>query len=141
MIDIKCAQCSSTEVQKASVIYEGGTSTGSSFGGGSIGGRGAIVSSVSTSQTKLAKKLAPPPRMGFGLIFGHAVGILFIGALSLMNFKDGNGGWGFLLLVNSLILGILLLMGFKRNAEYPAKFEKYDKSWYCHKCGTVSQIG
>ena len=79
--------------------------------------------------------------MGFGLIFGYVVVILFFGALSLMNFKDGNQGWGFFLLVNPLMFGIALLMGFKRNAEYPAKFEKYKKSWYCHKCGTVTQIG
>lgn len=140
MKEIQCSHCGSVDIQKASVIYEGGTSTGSSITAGSLGTKGGLFSTVSKSQTNLAKKMMPPPRMGLGSIIGFSFGILLFGAIALVNLMSGNKGLGIVWSLPSVILLARMMNGFKNNSSYPAKFAEYNKMWYCHKCGSVSNI-
>lgn len=139
MNEIKCGHCGSPDVQKASVIYDGGTSTGSSMSAGSVGGRTALMSTSSSSQTNLAKKLSPPPRMGIMAMIGFGILTLIAGTFAL-NFMGESTA---LFLVFAGCAGIFIFRivnGFKQNAAFPALFAEYNRMWYCHKCGTSSVI-
>ena len=142
MSELKCGQCSSPDVQKASVIYDGGTSTGSAITAGSVGGRGALMSTSTSSQTNLAKKLSPPPRMNIGQMLGHGIAILFLGGLMLLNLMEGDDNFTFALAF-AVMTGIFvfsLMRGLKNNAAFPEKFAEYNRLWYCHRCGTTTMI-
>lgn len=139
MKEIRCTHCGSEDVQKASVIFEGGTSRGTSFSGGSVGGRGAMVSTVSTSQTTLAAKMQPPPRMGIPKMIACVLGMLFTGALTVALLPDREPWWMFWLFLLA-VLGFVLLRGIKHNQAYPEKIQAYNRTWFCRKCGETSLI-
>ena len=91
MNNLVCGHCGSADIQKASVIYDGGTSTGSSVSAGAVGGRSALMSTSSSSQTNLAKKLAPPPRMAIMAMIGFALLALISGfSRRWCNLMSGN---------------------------------------------------
>ena len=69
----KCPQCSAENIQKASIIYENGTSDISlTMAGGGISTAGGIIGdggyASGTSQSKLASKMAPPKEKSMLLI-------------------------------------------------------------------------
>lgn len=142
MNELKCGQCGSPDIQKASVIYDGGTSTGSSISAGSVGGRGALMSTSTSSQTNLAKKLAPPPRMTIGQMIGHVLAIAFFGGLTLLNLLEGDDNltfaFGFAIFTGIFVLS--MTKGLKNNALFPQKFAEYNRLWHCHKCGAATVI-
>lgn len=139
MNTINCGQCGSPDVQKASVIYDGGTSTGSSVSAGSFGGKASMMSTSSSSQTNLAKKLAPPPRMGIMAMIGLAI-LILVSSLFALEFM-GESMVVFLIFAACVGLFIYTLVkGIKNNAAYPERFAEYNRMWFCHKCGTTSVI-
>mgnify|MGYP007112201101 CR=1 FL=1 len=139
MMHIHCTHCGSENVQKASVIYEGGTSQGTSFSGGSFGGRGGAFTTVSSTQTSLAKKLKPPPRMGIPGIIGCVLGIAFTGLLMVSQLSASEPWWLYWLFMMAVLV-FVLLRGLKRNKVYPEKIQAYNKMWFCQKCGEISHI-
>lgn len=138
-MQIHCTHCGSENVQKASVIHEGGTSSGTSFSGGSFGGRAGGFTTVSTSQTKLATKLKPPARMGILAMIGCVVGISVTGFLTMGMLPEREPWWLFWLFLAGLQT-FALLRGLNRNKVYPEKMEAYNKMWFCQKCGEISHI-
>lgn len=139
MKEIKCIHCGSTELQKCSVIHEGGTSTGSSVSFGGVGGKAGAFSTSSTSQTALAKKLAPPPRTGVLAMIFLTIGVLFFGFLGIGMMRDP-GAWWIYWLFMAAICALRLFIGVKRNLVYAEKMESYNRLWFCHRCGEVSSI-
>ena len=139
MKDFTCGQCGSPDIQKASVVYDGGTSTGSSMSAGSVGGRTALMSTSSSSQTNLAKKLSPPPRMGIMAMIGFGILTLIAGTFAL-NLMDEVGALSLIFAVCAGIFIFRIVTGIKHNAAYPERFAEYNRMWYCHKCGTTSVI-
>lgn len=139
MKHICCTHCGCEDVQKASVIFEGGTSRGTSYSGGSFGGRGGGFATVSTSQTALAAKLKPPPRMGIMKMLGCVLGMLFTGTFAV-GLMSGPEPWWLFWMFLLAMLGFVLLRGIKNNQAYPEKIEIYNKTWFCRKCGEISLI-
>ena len=139
MKQICCTHCGSDLVQKASVIYESGTSRGTSFSGGNVGGRGGAFTTVSTSQTQLATKLKPPPRMGILGIIGCVLGIVVTGALMVSQLSASEPWWLYWLVMLAGVV-FVLLRGMNRNKVYPEKMQAYNKMWFCQKCGEISHI-
>ena len=139
MKEIRCTHCGSEDVQKASVIFEGGTSRGTSISGGSVGGRGAMMSTVSTSQTTLASKMQPPPRMGIPKMIACVVGMLLTGTLAV-GMMPGQEPWWMFWAFLLAMLTFVLVRGIKHNKAYPERIQVYNKTWFCLRCGETSLI-
>jgi len=146
MGDYKCTTCSSGEIQRLSMVYEGGTSKvdtttrGSSSGIGFAGGRVGVGSSVNSSRTRgtqmteLAKKAAPPSKK---LAFMW-IGIGLVAAIVVALFAGGFGIMTLLILGGS---GYLAWLGFQHNANvYPGLKDAWTKSWLCHRCGAIFSL-
>lgn len=140
MPDYKCLHCNSEQIQKATVIHAHGTTKGSSMSGGSFGGRPGLVGTSTTSQTELAKKLSPPPRMGYGRMLFGILSMLICVFFILAGFSSGPAGVGFIGLITFIILSIILVNGIKNNLAYSSRYQEYDRIWFCHKCGQTSKI-
>ena len=135
---MNCPQCKSDNVQRLSVIYEGGTqkinTTSSSFGSGvsNRGGFGlgtATTRTQGTAQTKAAEKAAPPKKKNYALAVVLIVLGLFLTTQSV---------------IFILLAGLGGYLAYKANAynkeTYPPLYSTWEKSWQCNKCGEIYVI-
>lgn len=164
-MSLNCPACGSEQVQKASVIFEAGTSQnvghtmGTGVGVGLNGKMGIGFGSgttKTTSKTVLAQRLSPPRPPGSLGCFGCGgclFVIVFFGFLSsLMAFMSGLGGIGlghgtkggedvFFGLLGLLIIGSLLIWRWRVRENYKARYAtdlmQWHKLWFCHQCGQV----
>jgi hypothetical protein len=131
-----CPQCKSDNTQKLSIIYDAGTQNiktssstfGSGVGRGGVGIGSAHTTTTGTSQSVMAKKLAPPPKKSYALVSGLSI-------LGLILFFAGQ------MVLGLIPIGIALLLGYKayqyNKGEWPPKYDTWAKSWHCNKCGNV----
>jgi len=141
---MKCPYCESEDCKKVSLVYESGTSAGSFTGvgagvGGSSGGLGAggaAFGGKTSTQTLLARRLAPPPdpqNVGAMAVFAG-----FIAILALIYSVSGDSVSSFGLGV-AAVLGVLAIgagisyAGQKKG--YPQKLARWQGSWICLRCG------
>jgi len=139
---MNCPKCQSDNTQRASVIYEQGTSsinTKSSSIGVASGTRGgfaigtASTRTQGTQQSLLAKKLAPP---------GHSVSeVAAIAGLILAGFAlYAANVSGFLAKFVSLIcfagagIGLVYAVYWERTVR-PLQVSGWSRTWYCNRCG------
>jgi hypothetical protein len=145
MSEYKCASCSTTDIQKLSMVYESGTSTisgtttgtstGVGIGRGGLGIGTAVNSSRTsgTQTTELAKRAAPPEKkFGAGWIgIGVAVGIV---AMAI-------GG----IVIALVVIGGSVAVaqpGIRYNRDvFPSLRARWEQSWLCHRCGAIFQPG
>jgi hypothetical protein len=135
-----CGACKSENIQKLSLVYEGGLShaqgkeTGIGIGLGS-GGAGAGIGSSKykgTNQSLLSKNAAPPAKKKL-----LKVGFFYLlGAWLVYQFAPGNLAIVLLLIVGG---GIHVFMNWRFNQNtFPGLFRKWNSSFLCLKCGEVS---
>jgi hypothetical protein len=137
---LACGACKSENIQKLSLVYEGGLShaqgkeTGVGLGLG-VGGGGVGIGSSKykgTSQSLLSKNAAPPVKRKL-----LKVGFFYVlGAWLVYQFAPGNLGIVLLLIAGGGLHGF-------RNWRYnqntfPGLFRKWDSSFLCLKCGEIS---
>lgn len=134
---MQCPKCNSDNTQRLEVIFEGGTqdTSGSSTTvggahGGAFGVGGAVTSTTSQTQSRLAKKAAPPPKQTYSGAFFTA---LFGGLLAL------GSGMVFITGCAFIALGVRIgYKGFKYNADdWPKVYQHWSESWFCNKCGNI----
>lgn len=137
---ISCDSCKGENVQKLSLVYEGGfsnlkaTSSGVGVGFGGDGAGIGIGSSTTkgTSQSILSQKASPPARkkpVKVGLLYGAATTFVYY-------FAPGNLGIAFILLLAG---GIHVFANLRYNRMiYPKLFKNWDLSYLCMKCGAIS---
>ena len=137
---MQCPSCGSENTQSFQMAYETGAqdnvSTSRTFGAGAtpgkIGGGSAVTVSSGTSMTKLAKRTAPPPYKSVGksvavMLFGGAFAGLFSGTL--------------LAAIVACVAGVTAVLRYQYNKqEFPSLYEKWKRSWVCHKCGATYEV-
>lgn len=136
MSELVCNHCKSDLIRKVSVIFEEGTSSGSGTSFGSAGGKLAVLQTATSSQSLLAKRLAPPPRMGFGKILNLVV----LGVICLLVAVNSSGFFSAMFFTLLLVIVGAFFYGMQLNAAFPAANAIWLKKWHCNKCGEISII-
>lgn len=137
---LTCGACKSENIQKLSLVYEGGLShtqgkeTGIGIGLGS-GGAGAGIGSSKykgTNQSLLSKNAAPPTKRNL-----LKVGFFYLlGAWLVYQFAPGNLAVVLLLVIGG---GIHVFMNWRYNQNtFTGLYHKWDSSFLCLKCGEIS---
>ena len=136
----QCPKCGATDMVKASLAHEAGTSdiksvtVGAGIGGGGLGVGAA--KSKGTSQSLLAQRVAPPAGEFPGLqlfVFG------FIG-LSFACLYFGTPWWLWLLAL-VLLFALLCPMIMRDARAHEALLREYNLKWLCQRCGEISSFG
>lgn len=143
---MKCNQCNSDNVVKASLAYEMGTSSGSmnSVGVGlDTDGLSPMVSrSNGQIQSRLAEKLQPPKRsdtVGCGAL---GVAILFAAGLGYL-FKPESDFWIIVLIFlipGAIGMATYIPMRREEDEKYLAKYAVYNELWVCLRCGHIDKM-
>jgi len=136
----QCPKCGATDMVKASLAHEAGTSdiqsvtVGAGIGGGGLGVGAA--KSKGTSQSLLAQRTAPPAMDGKSFS-GCATLILL---LSLAALHWNWPGWVWIVSV-VLVIPMGTMMLWQDLQKHGEDQKKYDRSWLCQRCGTISDLG
>lgn len=141
---MKCIQCDSENVIKASLAYEMGTSSGSmnSVGVGlDADGAGPMIGRSSGQiQSRLAEKLAPPRQDGSELISGGIMaGVTAALLIYLFDPTPRSFSGLIIVFVIPLIVGGYVYNAAKEQNEpkRQAAWERYDRLWVCLRCGDI----
>ncbi len=135
-----CQSCQSDNIQKLSLVYEGGltqldgkqSGVGVGIGAGGLGFGLGSSKLKGVNQSMLSKRAAPPAkkRMIRNAIF-YGVGVWFV-----WNFIPGNLG---MVLILALGGGLHVFLNYKYNRDkFPMLFGEWDLSYLCQKCGVIS---
>jgi hypothetical protein len=149
---VVCPSCRSSQVQRARMVHEMGTSStrssstgvgiGGAFGGGESGIGLLGSSSQGSQQTALAKRMAPPAKSPAGGI------LFFLGLLTVaIGLAAGSGspsaeGSSSSIVLLPMGIGLLIasVVAFNRiNHDFPAKLAAYEARWCCLTCGHAWQ--
>jgi hypothetical protein len=139
-MDYVCPSCKSENIQKLSVIYEGGLSNIDAKTTGVIVGSEFASASTSSSttgtvQTVASKKAAPPEKAGylgplFGIFLSYILGLIFfekhkfITSLMTIAWIIASVGW--------------VCYAFQHNTKtWPKLKETWDKSFLCNRCNEI----
>jgi transcription elongation factor Elf1 len=145
-----CPECGSDGTQKAKVLYESGTSTSTStMAGIGVGTGGKVGVGVGagrgSSQSELARKLSPPAKPGSitpGVIW--IIGGIIMFVMAIQFFPAGAVGAGVFFVLVAGGFGMLGYRGIKKEngkrASYNDKYAKWDRLWYCVRCGHTFYI-
>jgi hypothetical protein len=141
---MNCQSCGSDDVVKASAFYEQSASSfaahtsiaGVGAGGGGLGVGVAGGSTYGGGATLAAQRLAPPgvakpsPLPGFAIFLGGLIAIFLLGSAPLAS----------VIIVGAAIAFAMWFGGNdkkSRNDAYAIAFDKWNRLWYCKRCGAV----
>jgi ribosomal protein S27AE len=139
-----CGKCGSENMQKVSVIYEAGTSTGlvTGIGLGMDGELGAGMGRTNSSSL-LALRLAPPKAPGceLGAVWAVIGVVLSIVGYVFTQGPERDSPLLWLLWLGSALCGLLFILEavkyFDKKAKHPGLMARWNRQWYCLKCGSV----
>jgi hypothetical protein len=155
-MDLRCPKCNSTDLKKVSLAHEEGLfrSEGRTrlravvvAGGGPdlVVGR---ATTHGTQQSALSKKLAPPVKWSYLKVTGWSV-LLFVCVGWLVFYVNtvatnattvSSAPLTLFALIYSAIFALLLFLVWRHNhSSYQTQYARWDKSFICERCGTVSQ--
>jgi hypothetical protein len=155
-MELRCPKCNSTDLKKVSLAYQEGlyrADARTRLSAALVGGNGPdlVVGRATTqasNQSALSKRLSPPAKWSY----------LKVGSWSVLAFLSV--GWLVFyantvttnattvssppLIVFALIGGavfvLLLLLAWRHNhSVYAKRFDEWDRSFLCQRCGAVSQ--
>jgi hypothetical protein len=155
-MELRCPKCNSTDLKKVSLAYEEGlyrTDARTRLSAALVGGNGPDLvvgraTTHATHQSALSKQLSPPAKWSY----------LKVGSWSVLAFLSV--GWLVFyantvttnattvssppLIVFALIGGavfvLLLLLAWRYNhSVYAKRFDEWDRSFLCQRCGAVSR--
>ena len=154
-MDFRCPQCNSTDLKKLSLAYEEGIShvnARTRLRGVVVGSDGPdlVVGSGTTKgiqQTAISKAAAPPTRwsykrlIGWSVLLFLAVGwIVFYTNTVMTNSESVVSVPLTLYVVVALgIFTVLVASFWKHNAGCRLKLAKWNRSFLCTRCGTISE--
>jgi rubredoxin len=139
---VRCPECGSGSVKKSSAIYEQGISRSQGRSGGfwySRGGPG--VWSGRSSSERISGAAARNAPTGFELEAFTFVGA-FAAALLLGFFTaDGIGSFVLAVPIAFVVAGIAAFaVGVSQKEQRAASQARYDRQWYCSKCGHKFEV-
>ncbi len=126
-----CPACASQSTRKFNIVYEEGTTKGTSEGSSGH-------STEHFSQTPLAKRCSPPdePSPGFLLgIVGFAISVWFAFKLGAVFGSFWLGAITFFIAFVGLTFFWSRILARKAFVKYHTAYEQWQKSWICTKCG------
>lgn len=142
-----CPECGSDSTQKAKVLYESGTSTSTAtMAGIGVGTGGRVGVGVGagrgSSQSELAKKLSPPAKPGSIAPWVFIIILAIIIFIIAIQIGDIGAGVFFILVAGGF--GMLGYRGIKKEddkgASYNDEYAKWERLWYCVRCGHTFYI-
>jgi hypothetical protein len=152
-MDLRCPNCGSTDLKKASLVYEEGSSrtkARSRLRGLSFGDEGpnlVVGTSVTngTYQTEVSKQLRPPKKWSYGRLLVAAVLvalaslIFYVHVVMSSSTKSSGMSVVFLAVLGFSVLLIALFLTWRHNQlVYPRQFADWNASWQCSRCGGIS---
>jgi hypothetical protein len=155
-MDLRCPKCNSTDLKRISLAYQEGFSqinTRSRLRAVAVGSDGPDIilgraTNRGTAQTELSKALSPPKRWSYRTLlrywaFGFVVGTWVVIALD-WSMTDSKTVISLPVLVFAVLyLGVLVLLGFAfwqhNNSVFPKEHARWNRSFMCNRCGTVSE--
>lgn len=147
---IQCQSCGSENVQRLSIVYDGGLSeinakesgSGIGFGSGGLGVGFGSSKIKGSNQSRLSQKAAPPEKKrvikhfaiwGIGLFLVPPVVVSVLG-------WDSSIAQLLTLLLYLGAAGLHIYSDIQYNRRiYPNLFTRWDESFLCHKCGLMFQ--
>jgi hypothetical protein len=155
-MDLRCPKCNSTDLKKVSLAYEEGLfrSEGRTrlraVAVGS-GGPDLVVGRATTrgtGQSSISKKLTPPVKWSYLKVIGWSV-LLFVCVGWLVFYVNtvttnattvSSAPLTLFALIYGAIFALLLFLVWRHNhSSYQTQYARWDKSFICERCGTVSQ--
>lgn len=138
MSDIKCTACGSTDVQKLSMVHQSGisridataTGTAKSFGDFAPFAE-TKTRTTGTQVSELAQQAAPPqPKsMALWVVLALALGI---------------GPWFLNIHLEFIVWPLCGYMAWRtkkyNETVYAPRREQWNRSWMCHRCGSVFAV-
>lgn len=156
-MELHCPNCNTTDLKKVSLVYQEGLSRVNSrtrIRGVVVGSEGPdlVVGTGTTKgieQTAMSKAVAPPTKWSYMKLFGWSVlAFLAVGwVVFYVNTVTTNSQS-----VISLPLAVYIVVavcafagafvGFWRHnrSTYPRDYALWDRSYFCNRCGTISQV-
>ena len=152
-MDLRCPNCGSTDLKKASLVYEEGSSrikARSRLRGVSFGDEGPNVV-VGTAvmkgmyQTELSRALCPPKKRSYGKLLLWA-GIVSVVSLifythTVMSSTSMVSAFPVVMfgVMGAVVLLASLAVIWRHNQlVYPRQYAEWDRSFVCQRCGAVS---
>jgi hypothetical protein len=155
-MDLRCPKVNSTDLKKVSLAYQEGLFRSESrtrlravVAGG--GGPDLVVGRATrhgTHQSALSKKLSPPVNWSYLKIFGWSV-LLFVCVGWLVFYVNTvttnamtvlSAPLTLFALISGTTFVLLLYLVWRHNHSiYQTQHARWDKSFICERCGTVSQ--
>ena len=154
-MDLRCPKCNGTDLKKVSLAHEEGLfrSEGRTrlraIAVGS-GGPDLVVGRATTrgtGQSALSKKLTPPVKWSYLKVIGRSV-LLFVCVGWLVFYVNSVATNATTVsstpltlfgLIYGAIFALLLFLVWRHNhSSYQTQYARWDKSFICERCGTVS---
>jgi len=155
-MELQCPNCKSVDIKKVSLVYQEGlhrVTTRTRIRGVVVGSDGpdVVVGRATTKgiqQTEVSKELTPPMKWSYPKLFGWSVlvflsvGWIVFYANTIM--RNSSSVSSIPLAVYSLLSAgvfvFLFLIYWNHNhSTYPGQYARWDRSFICQRCGTVSQ--
>ena len=157
-MDLRCPKCNSTDLKKVSLAYQEGlyrTDARARLSGALVGDSGPdlIVGRATTQashQTSLSKQLSPPAKWSYlkvgswSVLAFLCVGwiVFYVNTVATNSSTVSSPPLTIFGLISAAILVLLLFLVWKHNHFiYQKRFAEWDRSFFCKRCGTVSQQG
>jgi hypothetical protein len=155
-MDLQCPNCRSTDLKKVSLAYQEGlqhVSTRTRLRGVVVGSDGpdVVVGRATTKgmqQTDISKALTPPAKWSFVKLFGWSalvflsVGwiVFYVNTITKNSSSVSSFPLTIYALLSASVFVVLFLVYWKRNySTYPREYAKWNRSFVCERCGTLSQ--
>lgn len=155
-MELQCPNCRSTDLKKVSLAYQEGlqhVSTRTRLRGIVVGSDGPdiVVGRATTKgmqQTEISKALTPPAKWSYVKLFGWSALVFlsvgwivfyvntvtknssYVASVPLMTYSRLSAG---------VFVFLLLIYGKHNHLTYPGQYARWNRSFICQRCGTVSQ--
>src|SRR5260370_41800904 len=154
-MDLRCPKCNSTDLKKVSLAYEEGLfrSEGRTrLGAVAVGGGGPdlVVGRATTRGTEkstLSKKLTPPVKWSYPKVIGWSVLVFvcvgwlvfYVNACKTNATTVSSTPLTLFALVSGAFFALLLFLAWRHNhSAYAQEYARWDRTFICSRCGTVS---
>jgi len=155
-MELQCPNCKSTYLKKVSLAYQEGlqrVNMRTRLRGVVVGSDGpdVVVGRATTKgmqQTDISKALTPPKKWSYLKLLGWSLlGFLSLGwVVFYVNTVTNNSSsvsslpvTVFAVLSACLFVALCFLYWNHNNSTYPRQYARWDRSFICERCGTVSQ--
>jgi hypothetical protein len=158
LIELRCPNCKSTDLKKVSLAYQDGlqhVSTRTRLRGVVVGSDGPDMvvgraTTKGTRQTEISKALTPRKKwsylklLGWSILIFLSVGwiVFYVNTITTNSLSVSSFPLTIYVVLSGGIFVVLFLVCWKHNhSAFPRQYARWDRSFICQRCGTVSEYG